>query len=69
MTLLDLMLSHGLDAPYLCREGVCGTCTCLVERGEVRMMNDEAINAGDAAVGYALACQSHHTGVDTRIVF
>ena len=69
VTLLDLMLSHGLEAPYLCREGACGTCTCMLERGNVRMLRDEGVNPGDAAMGYVLACQSLHTGVDAKIVF
>jgi 3-ketosteroid 9alpha-monooxygenase subunit B len=69
VTLLDLMLSHGLDAPHLCREGVCGTCTCLLERGKVRMLSDEAVNPEDIAAGYVLACQSLHTGVDAKITF
>jgi 3-ketosteroid 9alpha-monooxygenase subunit B len=69
VTLLDLMLRHGLDAPYLCCEGVCGTCTCLLERGKVRMMSSEAVNPGDIDVGYVLACQSLHTGVDAKISF
>jgi 3-ketosteroid 9alpha-monooxygenase subunit B len=69
VTLLDLMLGHGLDAPHLCREGVCGTCTCLLQRGKVRMLSDEAVNPGDVAAGYVLACQSLHTGVDVEIIF
>ena len=69
ITLLELMLDQGLDAPYLCREGICGTCMCRVEQGRVRMLIDEASSAVDGCPGYTLACQSVHTGVDTKIVF
>jgi len=56
--LLDLLLDRGLDAPFSCREGSCGACTCRVEDGEVKMLRNEVLDEQDLAEGYALACQS-----------
>jgi 3-ketosteroid 9alpha-monooxygenase subunit B len=69
VVLLDLMLDSGLDAPYSCREGVCGTCTCLLKRGRVRMKRDDVIDPSDLANGYVLACQAVADGVDVHIAF
>ncbi|ALS21192.1 PDR/VanB family oxidoreductase [Paenibacillus naphthalenovorans] len=34
-SLLDVMLEHGIDAPYSCKMGGCGSCEIEVEQGEV----------------------------------
>ncbi|MDN4075063.1 PDR/VanB family oxidoreductase [Fictibacillus terranigra] len=34
-TLLEALLDHGIDAPYSCRAGRCGTCEIKVKKGEV----------------------------------
>jgi 3-ketosteroid 9alpha-monooxygenase subunit B len=56
--MLDVMINAGLDAPYSCREGVCGACTCRLLEGEVEMAHNEVLEAADLADGYILACQS-----------
>lgn len=56
--MLDVMLDAGLDAPYSCREGVCGACACRLVSGEVEMAHNEVLEDGDLAEGYVLACQS-----------
>ncbi|MPY80738.1 MAG: 2Fe-2S iron-sulfur cluster binding domain-containing protein [Actinophytocola sp.] len=56
--LLDLLLAHGLDAPYSCREGACSACACLVTDGEVKMLANEVLAEADLAEGYVLACQA-----------
>jgi 3-ketosteroid 9alpha-monooxygenase subunit B len=56
--LLDLLLSAGLDAPYSCREGQCSACACRVTAGEVKMLDNEILDAEDIADGLVLACQS-----------
>lgn len=33
--LLDAMLNAGVDVPYSCCRGNCGTCVCKLEEGEV----------------------------------
>ena len=66
--MLDTMIDAGLDAPYSCREGVCGACACRLLEGEVEMAHNEVLEAADLADGYILACQSvaltDHVAVD-----
>ncbi|MFB9926851.1 2Fe-2S iron-sulfur cluster-binding protein [Amycolatopsis halotolerans] len=56
--LLDHLLAEGLDAPYSCREGQCSACACRIVSGEVKMLNNEVLDADDIADGIVLACQS-----------
>ncbi|MCD2103571.1 ferredoxin--NADP reductase [Rhodococcus erythropolis] len=57
-TLVDIMLAKGLDVPYSCQEGECGSCACTVTEGEVQMDNSEILDAEDVANGYILGCQA-----------
>ncbi|WP_261565506.1 ferredoxin--NADP reductase [Frankia gtarii] len=67
--LTDLLLDRGIDAPYSCREGECGTCTAQVVRGKVRMLRDEVLDPIDVTDGYILTCQSVPESDDIEIVF
>ena len=57
-TLLDCILAAGLDAPYLCQEGYCGTCMSVLRRGQVIMRDNRVLSQRDLEAGYVLACQS-----------
>ena len=35
VTLLDALLAHGIDAPFDCKSGICGTCLTPVVGGQV----------------------------------
>ena len=35
-TLVDIMLAKGLDVPYSCQEGECGSCACTVPKAKCR---------------------------------
>lgn len=56
--MLDVLIDAGLDAPFSCREGVCGACACQVTDGEVKMANNDVLTGDDLAEGIILACQS-----------
>lgn len=56
--MLDVLLDQGLVAPFSCRQGLCGACTCRIEKGEVRMIENNVLDAEDLAEGYVLACQA-----------
>jgi 3-ketosteroid 9alpha-monooxygenase subunit B len=56
--MLDVLIDAGLDAPYSCRQGICGACACQLTGGEVEMAHNEVLEAGDIADGYVLACQA-----------
>jgi 3-ketosteroid 9alpha-monooxygenase subunit B len=56
--MLDVLIEHGLDAPYSCRQGICGACACQLTGGEVDMAHNEVLEPADIEDGYILACQS-----------
>jgi 3-ketosteroid 9alpha-monooxygenase subunit B len=56
--MLDLLIDAGLDAPYSCRQGICGACACQLTSGTVEMAHNEVLEDGDLAEGYILACQA-----------
>jgi 3-ketosteroid 9alpha-monooxygenase subunit B len=56
--MLDVLIEAGLDAPYSCRQGVCGACACQLTGGRVEMAHNEVLEAADIADGYILACQA-----------
>jgi 3-ketosteroid 9alpha-monooxygenase subunit B len=67
--LVDVMIDNGIDAPYSCREGECGSCTAQVTSGKVRMLHNEVLDPQDVADGYILGCQSVPDGTDVEVVF
>ena len=56
--MLDVLIEAGLDAPYSCRQGICGACACQLTGGEVEMAHNEVLEEEDLADGYILACQA-----------
>lgn len=57
-TLIDVLITNGIDAPYSCREGQCGTCQCVVVEGQVAMDAHGALDEEDIAEGIVLGCQA-----------
>lgn len=68
-TLIDVMLAAGLDAPYSCQEGECGSCACTLREGTVEMANVGALDPEDIDDGYILGCQARPTSDTLRIEF
>jgi 3-ketosteroid 9alpha-monooxygenase subunit B len=56
--MLDVLLNAGLDAPYSCRQGICGACACQLADGKVEMAHNEVLEDADLSDGWILACQS-----------
>jgi len=56
--MLDVLIEAGLDAPFSCRQGICGACACQLTGGSVEMAHNEVLEAADLADGYILACQA-----------
>jgi len=67
--LVDVMLAAGIDAPYSCREGQCGSCAATVVRGEVRMAKCDILEPEDLADGLVLTCQATPVTDDVHIAF
>jgi ring-1,2-phenylacetyl-CoA epoxidase subunit PaaE len=57
--ILDAALAVRGDAPYACKNGMCGTCRAKLTEGEVTMDHNYALEDSELAAGFVLACQSH----------
>jgi ring-1,2-phenylacetyl-CoA epoxidase subunit PaaE len=57
-TVLDAALEEGIELPYSCKGGVCGTCRCKLIKGEVDMDANYALEDYELARGFVLSCQS-----------
>jgi ring-1,2-phenylacetyl-CoA epoxidase subunit PaaE len=57
-TLLEALTAAQIDVPHSCVAGICGTCRCRLESGQVTMMNNGALAEHEVKDGYILACQS-----------
>lgn len=62
-TLLMIAEKHGIEVPYSCRVGQCGTCATRVLDGEVEMDVEEGLESGLRAQGYRLLCVGHARGL------
>ena len=50
-TLLQTARSAGLQAPYSCETGSCGTCMARIIEGSARMVNNDALEDDEVAEG------------------
>jgi ring-1,2-phenylacetyl-CoA epoxidase subunit PaaE len=57
--ILDALLKVRPDAPFACKNAVCGTCRARVMQGRVEMDSNYALEPDELARGYVLTCQSH----------
>jgi ferredoxin len=61
MTLLEAAESVGVDLPFACRSGVCGTCRIRVQ-GETELPASAGLSESDRAAGFTLACVARPRG-------
>lgn len=58
-SLLQAALAEGLDVPYACEEGYCGSCAAKCLDGEIVHACNDVFNADELAAGWILTCQAH----------
>lgn len=69
MNLVDAMLEVGIDAPYSCKGGICSSCMCKLEEGEVEVKENFVLTDSDKEEGVILACCSRPKSKEIRINF
>lgn len=68
-TLVDTMIAAGIDVPYSCKEGRCGSCAATVVHGQVDMACHGILEPDDLADGLILGCQARPISDDLHIEF
>ncbi len=66
-TVLSAALRHGVDAPYACVGGACGTCRATVVRGSARMDVHYALGDEEVAAGQILTCRAVATSAELGV--
>jgi ferredoxin len=61
-TLLELAEASGVQIPFGCRQGQCGTCATRSLRGSVHMDTERGLTAEQKDAGYVLPCVSRAQG-------
>jgi ferredoxin-NADP reductase len=61
-TLLDLAERNGVQIPYGCRQGLCGTCATRVLSGTVQMDVEAGLTPEQKLAGYVLPCVGRAEG-------
>lgn len=58
MRLLQQLLIQKYPVPYSCKSGICGSCECILEEGEVELLENEYLTQKEEKAGKILACMS-----------
>lgn len=58
-SILDAGTAAGLELPFSCTSGVCGTCRAKLLEGRVRMERNFALDKAEVDAGFVLTCQAH----------
>ena len=66
-TILDFALENDIDAPYSCQGGICSTCLAKLDKGSVKMVNNQILTDDEIQEGYILSCQSRPTSDEVVI--
>src|SRR3954466_14186911 len=63
-TVLEAAIAAGIDYPYACATGNCGTCTSRLEAGKVSLLprSDASLTQQQEKAGQPLACRARPRG-------
>jgi ring-1,2-phenylacetyl-CoA epoxidase subunit PaaE len=68
-SILDATLRGRADAPFACKNAVCGTCRAKVTKGRVEMDANYALEPEEVAAGFVLTCQAHPVTDEVEVDF
>ncbi|HZH85704.1 MAG TPA: 2Fe-2S iron-sulfur cluster-binding protein [Brumimicrobium sp.] len=68
-TILSEAESHGVDAPYSCRGGICCTCKAKVLKGSATMDKNFSLTDSEVKEGYILTCQAHPSSEEVTVSY
>lgn len=68
-TILDAAIRQGIDLPFACKGGMCGTCRARLLSGQVEMDQQFALEPEERRNGFILTCQSHPRSQELTIDF
>ena len=60
-SILDCASAAGLEVPFSCTSGVCGTCRAKLVEGEAPMELNYSLEPWELEAGFILTCQAHPT--------
>lgn len=66
-TLLESARRAGLDPPFNCEAGNCGTCMAMLTEGSASMRANDALDDDEVAQGYVLTCQGVPDGAPITV--
>jgi ferredoxin-NADP reductase len=66
-TVLDAAVRAGVDAPYSCAGGACGTCAATLTGGTVHMAVCHALTGAEVSAGRVLTCQARPTSASVAV--
>ncbi|MEC5395082.1 ferredoxin--NADP reductase [Bergeyella sp. RCAD1439] len=56
--ILQSLSAEGFAVPFSCKSGICGSCRCRLEHGEVELLENEYLTEGEEEKGYILPCMA-----------
>ncbi|MCY1661765.1 flavin reductase family protein [Chryseobacterium sp. SL1] len=56
--ILQQLLVQKFQVPYSCKSGICGSCECILEDGDVKLLENEYLTENEEERGHILACMS-----------
>ena len=68
-TILQAAISAGLEPPFSCQIGVCGSCKAKLISGKIKMEDSSALNYEEIDNNYILTCQSYPLDNDVSVDF
>lgn len=68
-TVLDAIRRAGLEGPFNCQQGNCGTCMARLETGTATMRSNNVLDADEVEEGWILTCQAVPTSREVLVVY